>query len=360
MPRRLLLLGGGPAHTRVLASFAREPLAGADLALLTPDPHLVQTALLPAFVAGRVGAEACRVDTAALAQAAGATWVRGRVVAFDAARRSVTLADGQTLDADLVSIDEPGALDRDALPGAREHALALHPAEPFVALFGGLVEMASRRELDIVVLGNGPEGVECALALAQRLSAPGTPPSRVALVQGGGDPLAGWPAEARAQAQRALGRARITVFREPAAALREGTVVLSSGARLACDAALLAAAPVPPAWLAGSGLACGAEGRPAVTPTLQGVAHAEVFAPGPAGLLAAEALAANLRRAVAAGPLQPTRVRPPGTRWLRLGRAGAVVAWGSVVMAGWAVGAWCARRDGLGAAPWPATRSAGS
>lgn len=368
MPRRLLLLGGGPVHAQVLAAFAREPLVGADLALLTPDAHLVQPALLPAFMAARVAADGCRVDTAALAQAAGATWVRGRVAAFDAATRTVTLADGHAFDADLVCIDEPGHCDRDALPGAREHALALHPAEPFVALFDGLVDLASRRVLDVVVIGEGTEAVEAALALAERL---GGPPAgrdeeraRIVLVAGPAGLLADWPAEAQAQARRALERARIAVFREPCAALREGCAVLASGARLACDAAVLATPALPPPWLVASGLALDGAGQPALEATLQSRSHPEVFAPGPAGVAAAAALAANLRRAAAAGPLQPAKARPPALRWLRVGRGRALLAWGSVVMAGLAVGAWCARRDGRGLVQAPALpttiRSAGS
>jgi NADH dehydrogenase FAD-containing subunit len=364
MPRRLLLLGGGPAHAQVLAAFAREPLSGAELALLTPDLHLVQPALLPAFVAGRVSAEACRVDTAALAAAAGTTWLRGRVAAFDAAASRVTLTDGQVIEADLVSIDEPGPCDRDALPGAREHALGLHPAAPFVALFDGLVALAAERPVDAVVIGEGAEAVELALALAERLGARRGAEERVriALVAGAAGVLAGWPAAARRPVRAALERARITVFSEPCQALRAGTAVLASGARLACDAALLATPAQPPAWLRASGLALDARGGLVVSPRLQADGHPEIFGPGAGADAAASALAAQLRRAVAAGPLQAVASRPPALRWLRYGRGRAAAVWGSVVMTGLAVGAWRLHRDRrrLPVLPALASRPAGS
>jgi NADH dehydrogenase FAD-containing subunit len=384
MPRRLLLLGGGPAHAQLLAAFAREPLAGAELALLTPEPLLVQPALLPAFVAGRLGphgaAAGCSVDTARLAAAAGATWVRGRVAGFDAATRAVTLGDGHGFDADLVSIDEPPGADRDTLPGTREHALALHPAGPFVALFDGLVAMAATRALDVVVVGDDAPAVELALALAERLgagpagsgAARAAHAARVALVAGEAGVLAGWPPAALKAAQAALARARITQFHEPLQALQPGTAVLRSGARLACDAALLATPSQAPAWLASSGLALAHGGLPAVDAQLQSPSHPAVFAPGPLGEHAAPALALQLRRAVGGAPLTPARVRAPWGRWLRLGRGRAVWVLGPAVLVGHAAGAACARRDlrpldslvaSLPASlpgSAPATRSAGS
>jgi NADH dehydrogenase FAD-containing subunit len=343
MPRRLLLLGGGPQHLQVLAAFAREPLAGAELALLTPDAQLVQPALVPAFVAGRVSAEGCRVDTATLAAAAGATWLRERAVAFDAATRTVTLAGGDTLTADVVSLDEPLRADADTLPGAREHALALHPAARFVALFDGLVALAQERVLDLVVLGSGAEAVELALALDERLGARRGREERVrlALVAGEAGVLPGWPAPVQRWAAAALRHARVAVFREPCGALQAGHAVLASGARLACDAALLATPPRPAGWLP-------AQAAPGVA-----------VAP-PGGPREAAALVRWLRRAVAAAPLPALPTAAPARRWLLGARGDAAWAWGPVLVTGWPLGALRLRLDRRALPPLPATRSAGS
>jgi hypothetical protein len=347
MPRRLLLLGGGPQHAQVLAAFAREPLAGAELALLTPDTHLVLPARLPAFVAGRVPADDCRIDTATLAAAAGATWLRARAVAFDADTRTVSLADGSSLTADAVCIDEPARADLDALPGAREHALALHPAARFVALFDELVALAQQRVLDVVVLGGGADAVQLVLALDERLGERRGRPERVrlALVAGERGLLPGWPVAAQRWAEAGLRRARVAVFREACRELQAGRAVLASGARLACDAALLAEPPLP-AWTLPPQPAPGVVVAPAGGPR------------------AAAALALWLRRVAAGAPLPALGVGTTGWPCLRGARGEAAQAWGRVVLTGRALGALCQRLDQR---PWPAlpaapqpTRSAGS
>lgn len=355
MSRRLLLVGAGPAHLRVLAAFARHPLPNAELALLTPDAQAVPPALLPDFVAARQGAHTCRVDTAALANAAGAIWVRAHVERFDAASRQVTLSDGRVFDADLVSIDEPGAVDRDALPGARDLALSLQPAASFVVLFGALLALAEERPLDLVVIGGGVPPLELALALSERLGGwggRGSPPerARIAWVAGADGLLPGWPTAARRAAALALARARIAVFHEPCQALRAGVAVLASGARLACDAALLATPPQPPAWLRDSGLELDDAGALVVTDRLHTAAHPAVFGPGPAAGAAAVQLASQLRRAVAAAPLRPAALHAPALRWLRIGRGRAAVVWGQMAMTGLMPGAWRLHRLGPPAA----------
>jgi hypothetical protein len=178
-----------------------------------------------------------------------------------------------------------------------------------------------------------------------------------------------------AEVQRLLARARITVFREPCVALRADAAVLASGARLACDAALLALPPRPAAWLAASGLALTDDGQPVVTPGLQSASHPDWFAPGAAAEAASAALTLQLRRAAAAGPLLPVKTRPPALRWLRCGQGRALAVWRRHVLAGRAMGAWRDRLDRLSferadvapgaaradaAAGAAATRSAGS
>lgn len=308
--KRLLLLGGGHAHLGVLRAFAREgPPAGAELLLVSAHARQFYSGMLPGWLAGHYREDECTIALAPLATKAQCHFVQAEAVALDAARRRVRLADGRVAEYEVLSIDTGAGQDRDAIPGAREHALFVRPIEGFVMLAGRLLELAAQRALDVVVVGGGAAGVELALALQRRLG----PAARLVLVTGGGPPLPTFTPAVQQRAARALARHRITLAMEACVRIEPGAVVLANGARLACDAPVVATGAAAPAWLAGSGLALDANGFIATGPTLQSTSHAEVFAAGdvarPAGgvhaVRAGPPLALNLRRYIGGGALVP-------------------------------------------------------
>jgi NADH dehydrogenase FAD-containing subunit len=85
----------------------------------------------------------------------------------------------------VLSLDTGSVMDRDRIPGAREHGLFVRPIEHFVRLLDPLVAWPAQRVLDVVVVGGGAAGVELALALQYRLAGQGDERARVALVTGG-------------------------------------------------------------------------------------------------------------------------------------------------------------------------------
>lgn len=344
MSKRLVLLGGGHAHVQVLHALAREPMAGADVLLITPFARQMYSGMVPGLVAGHYTADQCAIPLMPLAAAAGVPLVEGMAVALDAAARVVHLADGRTAEYDVLSLDTGASMDRDRIRGARDNAMFVRPIEHFVRLLEGLVELARQRVVDVVVVGGGAAGVELALALQYRLAgADGAEErARVALVTGGPAPLQDYPPAVMRHAAALLAARRVTVFRDTCAELQPGVLVLGSGARLACDAPVLATGAEPPPWLAGSGLQLDVRGFVCTGPTLQSCSHPEVFAAGDvasrvdaphprSGVYAVRAgppLLLNLRRHVAGGVLQPYQPQRRTLNLISCGERRAIMAWG--------------------------------
>jgi len=357
--KQLLLLGGGHAHVHVLREMARERFAAAEVTLVTPFLRQMYSGMVPGVVAGHYSADQAAIALAPLAAAGGVNLIESAAVGLDAVRRRVRLANGTVLGYDALSIDTGAEMDRGRLPGAREFAIFVRPIEHFLGAIERLLDAAAARPLDVVVLGGGAAGVELALALQFRFEVQGGEASRVALVLGGERVLPGYPEPVVRHAERALERARITLFRDTCVEVRADSVVLASGARLACDAPVIATGAEAPAWLAGSGLALDGQGFIVTGPTLQSGSHPEVFAAGDvatridapharSGVYAVRAgppLLANLRAFCSGAPLVRHLPQARALSLVSCGRRRAIASRGKWVSEGRWVWWWKDRID---------------
>jgi pyridine nucleotide-disulfide oxidoreductase family protein len=353
--KRLVLLGAGHAHVHVLHALAQQALAAAHVTLVSPYPRQIYSGMVPGLVAGHYAVDDCAISLAPLVQRARVDFVEAQALAVDATARTVTLSNGAALGYDVLSLDTGPLMDRDAIAGAREHGLFLRPIEAFVRLWVALLALAQQRGLCVVVVGGGAAGVEVAMALQHRLGAL----AHVSLVTGGTPPLPMHPPRAQALALRSLRRMGIAVFEDTCVEITASHVHLGCGARLACDAPVLAIGTSAPRWLADSGLERDARGFIATGATLQSGSHPEVFAAGDvasrtdaphhkSGVYAVRAgppLALNLRRFVAGGALEPYRPQRRSLNLLACGGRRAIASWGDFALQGRWVWRWKDRID---------------
>jgi pyridine nucleotide-disulfide oxidoreductase family protein len=283
--KRLLLLGGGHAHLRVLRQLARAPLVGWDVALVTPQPQAIYSGMLPGWVAGHYRLEQCAIDLLRLAAAARVRPLLGEVWALDAGSRSVQTREGATLEADLISIDVGSMCAHDGIEGAREHAVPVRPIAGFVGSWRELQRRlgSGGEALHLAVVGAGPGGVELALAARHRALVEGWSGLHVHLVGRDERPLTGAPEPVGERMLQLLRQRGIRwhggrTVRE----IRPGGVVLEGGEVLPAQACWLATGPAAHPWLAAGGLATDAQGFVQVRSTLQTLTRHYVFVAGDA------------------------------------------------------------------------------
>ena len=334
--KRVLLVGAGHAHARVLAALALKPLYGARMALVSPEPRQIYSAMLPGVIAGHYRREEAEFDVAELAARASVDYIPARIIGLDAARKTATLDDGQEVHYDFASLNA-GSMIVQAVPGAADHTLAVKP-------FERLVEQL-RRVSHVAIAGGGAAGVELAMALRHR----GGEVTIYSERAGFAPPLA-------RRVERAL-RRRGVDFRpgmrvdavEPGPAGHP--MVISGSSRQQFDMVLWASGPAPHPWLAMSGLALDDRGFVQVNETLRSVSHPHIFAVGDcAGLGEAKSgvnavrhgavLAQNFRNLVANAPLASYQPDETALLILTCGARYAIAARGSWSAEGrWAW--WC-------------------
>ena len=351
--KHLVLLGAGHAHVHVLEGFAAHRPGNVRITLIAPQREQLYSGMVPGFVAGHYTLDQCVIPLDALLARCGAQFVAGSGASINTDAQTLTLSDGQTIPYDLLSLNTGSVMDRQkietAMPGASEHALFVRPIDLFGKLWPQVVATASKRPIQLAVVGAGAAGLELAMAAAHSLSAPhNAPGSRVTLITGGSIPAQGYPANVQRRVIRALERSQIAVLQNACVGINASELILkketkeTKGSKLACDVPLLAIGAQAPGWLAGSGLSLDTQGFAIVNSFQQSTSHAQVFAAGDiasrldaphsrSGVYAVRAGPPLLKNLLSALAAQPLAAYAPPARTLNLlscGERYAIAAWG--------------------------------
>lgn len=280
--KTLLLAGGGHAHIEVLRRHIHSPDPAMSLQLISPTDQLAYSGMLPATIAGHYAFDDMHIDLARLAQAAGADFIRSRVVATEADAHRLTLADGRVLSYDLLSLDTGAA--PASLPRI-EPSIPVVTVKPVESLWTGLDQLetlfsTADRTARLAVAGGGAGGVELVLALAHRFRHWRRTP-QLTLYSATSRLLDTHPEAVRDRLLRALGDAGIHI--QAGLAITATTpqgVRLANGDEHRVDAVFCATGAHAPSWLDDTDLMRDTQGFVAVGWDLASRSHPDVFAVG--------------------------------------------------------------------------------
>jgi len=266
--KRLILLGGGHAHLRVLLGLADFISKNLDVKLVTPGPLHTYSGMVPGVVAGHYAVPAAQIDLARLAAKAGVELILGRALSFDS--QKVELENGEVLEFDLLSLNLGSLPGNFNVPGAMLHAVAAKPFEQFLGRWNALLKEAGAPR--IAIAGAGAGGVELAMAMKHRL-----PAADVVLFSDQDS----FSPDVAGHVSRSLQRLSVS-FRPdaPVTDVERGPIVVSRAGREEFDALFWTAGAAALPMLQKSGVACDSRGYVRVDDTLRSVSHPAVFATG--------------------------------------------------------------------------------
>ena len=272
---RLLIVGGGHASLPLLTHAESLVRAGHEVVLVSDRPELWYSGMTPEWLGGVYRQGDVTVPLAPVCARAGVRFVQDRVVGLDREARAVQVASGGRVGYDVVAFDV-GAVN----PG-REDAQGAIRAKPLwrIAGLADVIAEAAETPRQLVIVGGGAAGVECALNLTAR---PGLRLA-VTVVEPGDRLCPSLPGR--------LGRAVEQTLRQRGAAVRFGTraaaatddgVTLETGEVLPADAVLWATGSVGLPLFRDAGLAVTDDGFVRVDRGLRVPGDGRVFVAGDA------------------------------------------------------------------------------
>ncbi|MFX0545883.1 selenide, water dikinase SelD [Roseovarius sp. S1116L3] len=255
LTRDLVLIGGGHAHALVLRKWGMNPLPGARLTLIDPNPKAPYTGMLPGHIAGHYSRDALDIDLGRLARFAGARLIVGRASGIDRAARRVQVAGRPDVAYDALSIDIGISSAPITLNGFEAHGIAAKPLGPFADRWQQFVSDVASGTIppDCAVLGGGVAGVELALAMHHRLSGISSEP-RLHVIDTG-TALTGVAGRTAGILRAQMAVRRIALIENAEVSeLTADHVLLANGTALPSALSVAAVGARPWPWLAETGL----------------------------------------------------------------------------------------------------------
>lgn len=241
------------------------------MTLVSDHPLLYYSGMVPEWSAGVYAREQATIDLEAWCEATGVTWVQGRVVSLDKARRTVQLDSKQSIRGDLLVFDI-GVRTRGA--GVAPGAMAVKPLHRAEALRTFLETAPARQSM--VVVGGGAAGTELALNISAR-----RPDLKLHVIEPQASLLFGMPERAGLEALHLLEARGVKIhFGTSATHSTPEGVGLSNGNWIPSRFTVWATGPEPQPIFREAGLPVDVQGYVHVSRSLQVPGYPWLFAAG--------------------------------------------------------------------------------
>lgn len=349
MPKRLILLGGGHAHLRVLKHLVEHKPTELEVLLVSPSSWQYYSGMLPGLLGGDYALQDCRVDLANMARRSGVELIIAAVEQWDAPQRLLGLSDGRSLNYDLLSVNTGSETQLADLQALGNVLLPIKPLDHFYQRSQSFLDGCTPGDsVTAAIVGGGAAGAEIAMALQQALQTRGLRPN-ILLITGNNGVLAGHANAVQRRLLLLLKHKGIEVISARARAIEPDRLEVNDK-QLRVDLLIATTGARSPDWLQPAGVSLAKDGFIAVNACQQSLSHPEVFAVGDvasrvdkplekSGVHAVKAggvLCHNLLAAAKTQALTPYNPRPVSLYLLNTADGKALLSWGPLT----AHGAW--------------------
>lgn len=291
--KHLVLIGGGHSHAIALREFAKTPLPGIHITLISDVLQTPYSGMLPGYLAGFYTFDEAHIDLRPLAKLAQAEFCCDRAIALDLQQNQVLCANRPPIPFDVLSIDigsTPATLN---VPGAATYAI---PAKPVPKLleswnqFREEVLQSPQKSRSLATVGGGAGGVELTLSIQAHLNKILAPKyhtnieyhlfHRSSQILSSHSPYAARTLTKLMQKRGIHLHLNQTVTRlekQPSERLK---LDCESGLTIECDPVFWVTQATAPDWISASGLSTDNRGFIQVNDHLQSISHANIFASG--------------------------------------------------------------------------------
>jgi NADH dehydrogenase FAD-containing subunit len=176
MEKDLVLAGGGHAHMVSLANLHRFAEKGYRVTVVGPSEYHYYSGMGPGMLGKKYKPEEIRFATRHVVNKKGGNFVLGKVAKIDPAAQIVYLESGDSLSYDVLSCNLGSQVPEDIVSEGLEDIYLVKPIERLLVAQERILELGSKKEIAIGVVGGGPSALEISGNIWRLTQEPGMKP----------------------------------------------------------------------------------------------------------------------------------------------------------------------------------------
>lgn len=251
---RILLIGGGHSHVQFLKHWARQPLPGVEVVLVSDVVETPYSGMLPGRLAGWYSDRDMHFNLPNLCSEAGAVFIHDSAVGLNAVSRVATLATYPPLEFDWCSINVGLGPTLPLGAAGNPRVIPVKPISQLIDQWNETLSEADDSDQPWLIVGGGAAGFEIAIALAMA-ACKCNRRCKIQLLEAGEQILPGHSARVRKRAMEILKKWCIEVrVRCAVKKVHVQIAHLSTGEDITFERMLVTTAGAAPGWFKNSDL----------------------------------------------------------------------------------------------------------